>query len=463
MPKPRTRPIANESLATLIRQTGQSYSTIAASINDVAAENGFATRYNRGSISNWIAGSQPITEAIPAAVEAFRRLLGIPHLRAGDLGWEDPATDHPDDPWAGDPITWLDYLGRHDMTDMDRRAIMGVGLFSLAAAIAPPMPHPQVAEKVGGAARKYPRAGAADAARIREMAELFASMDDRFGGGHAGTAVTTYLRSHVVPLLRGSTGPSRSDVLSAGGELAYLAGFMASDGGRPGFAQRYYVQAVRIADEAGNATLRATALRAMAVQALELGHPDRAIDLADAAAQSLPRACPLRLRAWMTAMRAEAAANNGLGRQARELLRAAERDLDRAESPPKSAWTGGYPRAALHHQTGLALLASGDLRTAETHLALSVRARQPNERRTRALVGSRLAVAQARQQRFSQAAHTVQQIRDDLTMVSSARVTSNLAVLRDAWRLACHDSEVAAADQAIAEILRMGRRSTPLV
>ncbi|MEU6034003.1 hypothetical protein ABZ801_01195 [Actinomadura sp. NPDC047616] len=429
-------------------------------INVVAEENGFVTRYNRGSISNWIAGTQPITEAIPAAVEAFRRLLGTPHLSAEDLGWEDPATDHPDDPWAGDPITWLDYLGRHDMTDMDRRAIMGVGLFSLAAAIAPPVPLPEIAEKVGGAARKYPRAGGADAARIREMAELFASMDDRFGGGHARTAVATYLRSHVVPLLRGAAGPSRSDVLSAGGELAYLAGYMASDGGRPGFAQRYYVQAVRIADEAGNATLRATALRAMAVQAVELGHPDRAIDLADAAAQSLPRACPLRLRAWMTAMRAEAAANTGRARQARELLRAAERDLDRAESPPKSAWTGGYPRAALHHQTGLALIANGDLGTAETHLATSVRARQPNERRSRALVGSRLAVLQARQRRFGAAAQTVQQVEDDLRMVTSARVEGELAALRELWRPACIDPEVADTDRSVAEILRGGRRRT---
>jgi ethanolamine utilization microcompartment shell protein EutL len=68
---------------------------------------------------------------------------------------------------------------------------------------------------------------------IREMTQTFRRLDHRFGGGHARSAITTYLASEVLPLLR--AGRYRSDVgreLSAAvAELDQLAGWMAYDVG----------------------------------------------------------------------------------------------------------------------------------------------------------------------------------------------------------------------------------------
>lgn len=185
------------------------------------------------------------------------------------------------------------------------------------------------------------------------MTTIFSELDDRFGGVHARTPVAAYLTGHVVPLLRHASPRSRPALFSAAAEMAYLAGFMASDAGKAGIAQRYYVQSVRMAAHAHDCRRRATALRAMVLQAVELGHPGHGRDLADAAAGILPSTAPPRLRSWITAMRAEAYAADGDSRAARRYLRLAERDLDRVTSSQTPDWTGtSYSHAALRHQTG---------------------------------------------------------------------------------------------------------------
>ncbi|WP_231331999.1 hypothetical protein [Actinomadura graeca] len=54
----------------------------------------------------------------------------------------------------------------------------------------------------------------------------------------------------MAPLLRGTSGAARPALFVAAAELSYLAGYMAADALRTGLAQRYYIQAGRLADEA---------------------------------------------------------------------------------------------------------------------------------------------------------------------------------------------------------------------
>ncbi len=51
------------------------------------------------------------------------------------------------------------------------------------------------------------------------------------------------------------------------------------DGEANGLGQRYYIQAMRLADEAGDPLMRATVLRSLTVQASELDYPAQALDL----------------------------------------------------------------------------------------------------------------------------------------------------------------------------------------
>jgi hypothetical protein len=446
MPRPRTKPITNPELAAVIRRTGATYAAFAQQVNTVAAENGYATRYNRGSIANWLTGRTPAPQAIPFVVEAAARLLGAPQLGSTDLGWPDTGAA-PQSPWTGDPATWLDHLGRYDMTDLDRRSILSAGVFTLTAAAIP-------AAAVSGAGGAPTRTGTADAARIKEMTALFSDMDDRFGGGHARTAVAAYLSGHVVPMLRNASGPSRAALFAAAADTAYLAGWMASDAGACGLAQKYYIQSARLAAESGDYRLQARTLRAMALQCVELGHPTHGRDIAEAAVRSLPASTPPRLRSWCTAMSAEASAAAGDPRTARTLLRTAERDLERATSAQSPDWSGSsYSHAALRHQTGTTLANAGDLAPAEEHLAASLPGRPSNQRRSRALIGTRLAALQVRRHRPDIAALTVKSMLDDLTMVESARVNHELERLRTDWSAARADPTVNETDQAIARLL----------
>lgn len=266
-------------------------------------------------------------------------------------------------------------------------------------------------------------------ARIRETTRQFSDLDDRYGGGHARTAVAAYLVNDVVPLLRGTTGRVRPDLFRAACHLTYLAGWMAVDGGANGSGQKYYIQAMRLADEADDPLMRATVLRSLAVQAIELGHPTAALDLAESAIASLRSGCPVRTRAWITGVHAEALAATQDGWLARRALCRAERDLGRADSQSGSEWIGNYRRESLDHQTGMVFLHLGDLAQAEAHLSASASSRQLTERRSRALIGARLAVVQHRRGCRDAVGHTLAQIADDIVSVESARVRRELRIL----------------------------------
>jgi hypothetical protein len=212
---------------------------------------------------------------------------------------------------------------------------------------------------------------------------------------------------------------------------------------------------VRLAEEADDRTMRSTALRSLSVQAIELGHAKEGLALAEAAAEGLRRGASARKRAWITGMRAEALAATGYGsHQARDLLRKAEADLEHAGSPPEGEWTGNYRRESFEHQVGLTLAQMGDHKAAEEHFAASVASRRLVERRTKALIGARLAEAQLQQLHPEAAAHTVLGLAADLDGVSSERIRQTLIGIRRAWQPYRPDPFVDQADRFLAETIR---------
>ncbi|WP_223168114.1 hypothetical protein [Nonomuraea sp. SYSU D8015] len=444
MPPRRTHPVANRALATLIEQAGWTQAATAQHVNAVAAENGQRMHYDRSAVGHWLTGTVPRPEGILAAVEAFRRRLDRPDLVPAHLGWPDPGGAPPaDDPWRGDPVARLATLGEDDM--LDRRTVLTAGTFTLAALSGLAARGDTPRAPVAGA-----RAGAADVARVRAATSSFADLDDQYGGGHARAAVAAYLAREVTPLLHGTTGRRRPDLFSAAAELSYLAAYMAMDAGANALAQRYYISTVRLADEAGDLVLRATALRSMAVQAAELGHDGEALALAEAAASALGGHGPPRTQAWITGMRAEAHAGAGTRWEALSLLHRTETQLERADSPPESEWTGNYRRESLEHQIGLTLTRLGDHATAARHFAASMNGRRPVERRTRTLIGLRAAHAYLRAGDIEQAAATVLGLGEDVRLISSGRVRDEVRRLRAAWQPHRGNALVARVDRVLA-------------
>lgn len=101
------------------------------------------------------------------------------------------------------------------------------------------------------------------------MVKALGDSASELGGGHARHLAVRYLTQDVAPWLEGHfTEATGRDLFAATSQLVHLAGWMAQDEGDTpelrGLAQRYYAHSFRLAAEAGDPELSATALRGLA-------------------------------------------------------------------------------------------------------------------------------------------------------------------------------------------------------
>jgi Helix-turn-helix domain len=129
------------------------------------------------------------------------------------------------------------------------------------------------------------RVGLGDVERFRVTVEAFGQLDDRFGGGHARPALIQYLSADGDRLLRGRyDGTVGSALFSSVAEATLLAAWMSYDSvPRSALAQRYFIQALALAQAAGDRLLGASILDAMSHQATYTGRFGEAANLARAA------------------------------------------------------------------------------------------------------------------------------------------------------------------------------------
>lgn len=102
-------------------------------------------------------------------------------------------------------------------------------------------------------------------------------MDGRFGGGHAREALIQYLGVDARRLLRGRhTDEVGRALYSAAADATLLAAWMTYDA-MPGssMAQRYFIQALGLAQAGDDRLLGASILDAMSHQATYTGHSPR--------------------------------------------------------------------------------------------------------------------------------------------------------------------------------------------
>ncbi|GAA3370745.1 hypothetical protein GCM10020367_18590 [Streptomyces sannanensis] len=90
-----------------------------------------------------------------------------------------------------------------------------------------------------------------------------------------------------------------------------------------GLAQRYYVKALELAGASEDHLTYCTTLRGMSVQAVDLRHGAKAMELGDAAAAASPKAGP-RMLAFLAGQQAHAAAQTGDRMGALRYIREAE-------------------------------------------------------------------------------------------------------------------------------------------
>jgi hypothetical protein len=206
--------------------------------------------------------------------------------------------------------------------------------------------------------------GEPDVEMVRRITETFRTLDNQFGGGHVRDSIVRFLDGEVATLLRGrydaNTGRA---LLSAAAEATQLAGWTAYDMGMNGLAQRYMVQALRMAAAAADRALGAEVLAAMSHQAAYFGSAAEAIDLARAAGRAAADAGVAAIQAESAVLEAQGHALAGDEPACAVALDHAERALDRADRGSDPQWIGYFDEAYLAAKFGhcFTALGRGDL------------------------------------------------------------------------------------------------------
>jgi transcriptional regulator with XRE-family HTH domain len=247
--------------------------------------------------------------------------------------------------------------------DMNRRELLQGASFTVAA-VASPVVRALVHIPSDGPARAEGRVlvGESDVRAICEMTAVFASIDNRYGGGQIRSTAANFLARDVIPLLRDgrfdvATGRS---LFSAAAELTHLVGWMSHDVGAHGMGQRYLIQALGLAQAADEQALMGEILAAMSHQATYLGHGSEAVDLAEAAGQIADRRGVAALKAESRVMAAHGRASLGEGFQCAAALHAAELALDQADRTGEPHWIGYFDESYMAAKFGHCFRALGD-------------------------------------------------------------------------------------------------------
>jgi tetratricopeptide (TPR) repeat protein len=277
----------NERLQALISEANCSNVGLARRVNLRGAERGLDLRYDKTSVSRWLRGQQPrgmtpliITEVLG---DKLGRLVSVEeigmmgsrqqHLVATGLTFVADLRDAVDQ--ACDLWQW----------DANRRNFLSGSGVLVSALLGPSRDwliaatDTEVSHAGGEQVRK------ADTELLVRATQDLADLDHRYGSGHVRPIAVHCLNSVVSALLKGSYGESEGrELCAATARLAELVGYMALDDGKVGLAQRYYVQALRLSQAAGDRSFGGYVMAVgMGHLAAEVGFPREVVQLARAA------------------------------------------------------------------------------------------------------------------------------------------------------------------------------------
>ncbi|WP_245572412.1 hypothetical protein [Actinokineospora enzanensis] len=333
----------NEALGALIIEangrTRCSWAGIARRINDLGADLGLALRYDYTAVHRWVRrGEKPRPPVPELLAQALSEKLGRP-VRPGEFGMSDEHSLAARSlAYQSSPAGTVETIAELGQADVGRRSVVRAPF--VLAALAAPSRNWLISTLEETADERGPRAvGMRQVAGIREMFALFQEMDVMRGGGHARTALIEYMNSYVMPLTRKQhPEPVQRAIHESAAEQAYLVGWMAYDDGQHGLAQRYLIQALRLAEASGNSVLGAHVLAGMSDQANLLGHHDEALNLARAGRSGITIADSPACFADLCVLESRAHASLGDSRAALSSAVKAEEVFGQVESDNEPEW-----------------------------------------------------------------------------------------------------------------------------
>ncbi len=418
----------NRRLASLITEAGFSNAGLARRVDQLGVEHGLDLRYDKTSVTRWLRGQQPRGTTPALIAEVFTRRLGR-RLSAQDLGLDACAPVYAGLEFAATPEEAVDIVGGLWRKDTGNQAEVRRIAFTPAGLVVPSRDwligraddqvargpaHVEPPRRVppqnrGHAPGPYGTHGAREAAgsapartllhvpepgrrvshgdvqALRSVGELFRALDHTYGGGHARQALVRYLEHEAEPMLRGHYGEALGRRLfGAAADLTRLAGWTSYDIGAHGLAQRYFVQALRLTQAAGDRVYGGYVLATMSRQAVYLGHGREAVQLARVAQQGVGTGAPAAVQALLYAIEARGHGVLGEARPCVAALARSERALDAARPGDETPdWARFFDEAQLADEFAHCHRDLQQYRIAAQHAERSLELRDPAYARSR--------------------------------------------------------------------------------
>ncbi|MGW1890000.1 transcriptional regulator [Streptomyces sp. NPDC002004] len=405
----------NERLQALIQEAGCSNAGLARRVNMCGAEHGLDLRYDKTSVARWLRGQQPRGRAPAIIAEALGRKLGRT-VTIDEIGMANgknlaSGVGLQFSPTVLGAIEQVCELWR---SDVGRRDFLSGSSVAASALVEPSRdwlissPDTQVARSAG------PRVGPSDVAAVLAMTQALKDLDHQYGSGHVRPVVVHYLNSVVSGLLAGSYREAVGrDLFAAVARLTELAGYMAVDTGQPGLAQRYYIQALRLAQAAGDRGYGGYVLAAsMSHLAAQLGNPREIAQLARAAQEGARGRVTPRAESMFHAAEARGHALLGDSRAAQDAAGRALGAMERADGSTGAgtgddpAWISHFDEAYLADELAHCHRDLGQAEGAARYAQQALSGLPASRARRRAIGLVLLATAQVQQREVEQACHT---------------------------------------------------------
>ncbi|WP_028924734.1 helix-turn-helix domain-containing protein [Pseudonocardia acaciae] len=267
------------------------------------------------------------------------------------------------------------------------------------------------------------RVGAELAGEVEARVVELRHLDDVVGGGDLFPVVQRELVD-----VRGLVGSASFDertgrrLLTAVGELAQLAGWVASDAGEYLAAQGLYLGGVSAASAAGDRGLAGQLLSSLSYQVANVGDPADAVLLARSAVKGAEEASPV-VRALLWERVAWACARSRDRDGALRALDAVDAAYDgRSLGIPEPEWVYWLDRKEIDVMAGRCLIELGDPTAAEPLLTNAIAGYQAEHTREVALYRSWLAEAYARAGVLDAAREVITSARRSAEEINSARL-----------------------------------------
>ncbi|MFD8967219.1 transcriptional regulator [Streptomyces sp. NPDC059568] len=318
----------------------------------------------------WLQGEMPRAPLPDILAAVFSEHFGF-RVTTYDLGLGESAAPDAALVYNSSYVTTVEVVADLGRADVDRRKILSAAPFAAFAGVGPsrdwlvntldqePEPGPQVRLE--------------DVSAVKNMFATFQRMDIFQGGGSGRLVLAEYMTQHVYPLLRRTHGAEvRRALCGAAAEQTYLLGWMAYDNGENGTAQRYLIQALRLAEESEDAPLGAHVLAGMADQATLLGDPAEGRRLAQAGRHGLSRADSPACLADLWCLEARALALLGEKSAAAHAVAQSEKAYERVRLDEEPAWAAFIDPAYLHGEHANTFRDLDDPSAAEEHARRSI-------------------------------------------------------------------------------------------